>query len=87
MNLIKSCPITVEDIDNSEKIYGADIPSMKGKITRRKPIPVVENIIEVPKELRLTQMNVTLCVNVMPNHNITKFVLHECAVHQNNYQR
>ncbi len=71
MNLIKNCPITVEDIDNSEKIFGADIPSMKGKVTRQKPTPVVEDIIEIPQELRMTQMNVTLCVDVMHVNSLT----------------
>jgi len=47
MNLIKNCPVTLEDINNSEKIFGADIPSMKGKITRQKPIPVVQDMIDL----------------------------------------
>ena len=64
-DLIKNCPITVEDIDNSEKIFGADIPIMKGKVTRQKPIPVVEDMIEIPQELRMTQVSVTFCVDVM----------------------
>ncbi len=71
MNHIKYCPITVKDIDNSEKIFGVDIPSMKGKVTRQKPIPVMEDIIEIPQELRMTQMNVTLCVDVMHVNSLT----------------
>ena len=71
MNLIKNCPVTLEDINNSEKIFGADIPSMKGKITRQKPIPVVQDMIDIPQELRITQMSVTLCVDVMHVSSLT----------------
>jgi len=71
MNLIRNCPVTVEDINNSEKIFGADIPSMKGKVTRKKPTPVVEDIIELPEELRMTQKHVTLCVDVMHVNSLT----------------
>jgi len=31
MNLKKNCPITIDDIDDSEKIFGPDISSSKGK--------------------------------------------------------
>ena len=30
-NLIKNCPITIEDINVAEKIFGKDISSIKGK--------------------------------------------------------
>jgi len=71
MNLIKNCPVTVEDIDKSEKIFGPDISSMKGKVTRKKPTPVVEDTIKLPHELRLAQMNITLCVDVIHVNSLT----------------
>ena len=40
-------------------------------MTRRKPTLVVEDIIEVPEELRLTHMNVLLCVDVMHVNSLT----------------
>ena len=33
-NFIKNCPVTIEDI-NTEKIYGPDIGTLKGKSVRR----------------------------------------------------
>jgi hypothetical protein len=37
MNVIKNCPVTTEDVNIAEKIFGKDISSLKGKSTRRKP--------------------------------------------------
>ena len=65
MNLIANNPVTTKDIVLAEKIFGKDIGSLKGKSTRRKPIPVVENQIEIPSELIKSQRDVTLCVDGM----------------------
>ena len=46
-NLIKNCPITIDDINLAEKIFGKDIPAIKGKTTRHTLKAVVTNIIEV----------------------------------------
>ena len=35
MNAIKNCPITLEDIDIAERMFGKDIVTLKGKITRK----------------------------------------------------
>ncbi|KAG7364548.1 reverse transcriptase RNA-dependent DNA polymerase [Nitzschia inconspicua] len=80
MNSIKDCPVTVDDINLAEKIYGPDVATIKGKATRTRPIPVVNDIIEIPKELIAAQHDVemsidTLFVNSMPflatiSHNI-----------------
>jgi hypothetical protein len=37
MNVIQNCPVAVEDVNISEKIFGPDMSSLKGKSTRRKP--------------------------------------------------
>ena len=34
INRVKNCPITVDDINLAEKIFGADIANLKGKLKR-----------------------------------------------------
>jgi hypothetical protein len=48
MNAIKNCPVATEDINNAKKIFGADMSSLGGKLTRRKSTPVREDVIEIP---------------------------------------
>ena len=38
--LIRKCPVTVEDVNITEKIFGPDIGALKGKTIRSKPIHV-----------------------------------------------
>jgi hypothetical protein len=62
---IKNCPVTLEDIRVSERIFGQDMYAIKGKSTRSKPKVVINDYGEVPKELIDAQKNVTLCVDIM----------------------
>jgi hypothetical protein len=63
MNVIQNCPVTVEDVNISEKIFGPDISSFKGKSTRRKPKPVRSDLIEIPKEIITKHHNIDLCMD------------------------
>ena len=65
MNAIKNCPVTAEDVTISEKIFGTDMSTLKGKSTRKKPTPVREDIIEIPKELITQHRDVELCIDIM----------------------
>ena len=51
LNLIHNCPVTVEDINIAEDIFGKDIFALKGKTTRRSPYAVTMDIIEMPPEI------------------------------------
>ena len=46
MNTIGDNPVTTKDIDLAEKIFGPDIGRLKGKSTRQKPVPVVNDVIK-----------------------------------------
>ena len=65
MNLISNNPVTTEDIEMAERIFGPDIGSLKGKTVRRKPAQVVNDNIEVPRELIASQYAITLCVDIV----------------------
>jgi hypothetical protein len=60
MNTIKNCPVTVEDVNIADGIFGPDMSSLKGKSTRRKPKSVRKELIEIPKELITKHQNVEL---------------------------
>jgi len=64
-NLIKNCPVTIEDVTIAEKIFGPDIGSLKGKSTRSRPQPVKEDLIEIPRELTEQHQDLTLCLDIM----------------------
>jgi hypothetical protein len=65
MNIIQKCPVTVEDVNISEKIFGPDMSSLKGKSTRRKPKPVRSDLIEIPKEIITKHHDIDLCIDPM----------------------
>jgi hypothetical protein len=65
MNSITNCPVTIDDVNLVEKIFGKDIVSLKGKTTRKNPTPVVSDIVEIPPELMEAQQDVDLCFDTM----------------------
>ena len=65
MNCIANNPVTVEDINSAECIFGPDIGSIKGKTTRTKSTPVVRDYIEIPTTLIATHKSVALCMDTM----------------------
>ena len=65
MNLIKNNKVTMADVNLAEKAHGPDIGSLKGKSTLTRPVPVVDNLIEIPDELLEVQRNVTLSMDGM----------------------
>jgi hypothetical protein len=71
MNAIKNNPVTTEDVDIAEKIFGPDVATLKGRMTRRAPVPVIEDRIEIPRELITAQYSVTLCLDGMKVNDIS----------------
>jgi hypothetical protein len=65
MNVITNNPVTTKDIKIAEEIFGPDIGSLKGKTTKRKPVLVVNDYINIPQELTIKQQDVTLCIDEM----------------------
>ena len=44
-NIIQNLPVTVEDIEIAEKIFGADVSTLKGITTIQRPKVVVGDFI------------------------------------------
>ena len=65
MNMIRDSPVTLADVDLIEKVYGEDVPTIKGKTTRVAPTTVKFETIHIPRELRMAQSNVELCIDAM----------------------
>jgi hypothetical protein len=65
MSTIQNCPVTVEDVNISEKIFGPEMSSLKGKPARQKPKPVRSHLIKIPKELITKHHDVELCMDAM----------------------
>jgi hypothetical protein len=66
MNVIQNCPVTVEDVNISEKIFGPDMSSLKGKSTMCKPKPVRRSdLIKIPKEIITKHHDIDLCMDAM----------------------
>ena len=51
MNAIANLPVKVADLDLAAKLFDPDVGTLKGKTTRKAPLPMVTDQIEMPPEL------------------------------------
>ena len=65
MSAVQNCPITEEDVMITEKIFGPDMSSLKGKSTRRQPKPMKKDLIKIPKEICEKHRELNPCINAM----------------------
>jgi hypothetical protein len=63
-NQISDCPVTARDVDTANIIWGENIAALKGKTTRKKPIHVARDFVEVPKELLKLHKEVILMADI-----------------------
>ena len=65
MNAIMDMPVKTQDVDIAEKIFGPDLGTLKGKTTRQKPLPMVNDRIAIPPELYENRDSLELCMDIM----------------------
>jgi hypothetical protein len=73
---ISNCPIQINVVDQAKHIHGKDVRLLKGQTTRNKPLPVIENIVPVPKEILNLHYDVFLTVVLFYVNKIVFLVAH-----------
>ncbi len=63
-NLIKDCPDTVKDMGTGIKVWGPSIAMLKRKTVRTTPPVVRQDVIKIPKEIRVLHKDVTLAIDI-----------------------
>ena len=63
-NAIANLPVTTKDVVLAEKIFGKDIGIIKGKTTRRRPVPRVKDQLTIPPEL-YERISLEMCMDIM----------------------
>ena len=64
-NGIKDCPVTLNDAEIAQKIWGPNIATLKGKTMRKGADAVkVESLIPIPKELLAMHKDVVLAIDI-----------------------
>jgi hypothetical protein len=60
-NMLKDCPVVNQDVDVALKVWGNQVPMLKGKTVRQKPPVVTEDVVHVPKALQLSVCGFVFC--------------------------
>jgi len=61
----KNCPVTIADVDISERIYGPSISTLKGKTTQQTLKPVIADEVENSPELLTNHHQIEVCIDTM----------------------
>ena len=64
-NIIHNFPVMVEDVDIEEKIFGPDASTLKVITIRQTPTVVVDDFVEIPRELIENNQELILCMEIM----------------------
>ena len=73
-NAIKNLPITLKNVETAEKVFGRNIGSLKGMVTRNLSMLVMSIYIRVPKELVNNHQCFTLCIDTIHINGLIFFI-------------
>jgi len=73
-NMIANCPVTLNDINRAEAIWGKDVHALMGKQPKKKPTPVTRDIVKVPKEFMKLHNEVLLSIDIFFVNGIAFFL-------------
>jgi hypothetical protein len=73
-NQIKDCPVTVQDIDVAQRIWGKNFAALKGKTTRSKSILVAGYYVKVTMDLIKLHKEVFLTTDIFFVNKISFFL-------------
>ena len=62
--MVSDCDVATADITNARNIFGKDLAAVRSKTTRKKPDPVVESYVAVPRDFVLNNKAITLAADV-----------------------
>jgi hypothetical protein len=63
--LITNFPVTVQDVENANRIFGPDLANLRGETIRTKPEHVRIEYIQIPRDFVELHKYVTLVADVM----------------------
>ncbi|KAL7503385.1 hypothetical protein ACHAXN_001183 [Cyclotella atomus] len=64
-NMIQNCPITVEAVDHSNKLFGPDLAGVRGRTVREKQAHVHVEYVQIPRSIMERFQHVAIAVDVM----------------------
>jgi len=63
--LLTNCPVTVQEVDNADQIFGPDLANLRGEMTRTKPECVRVEYVQILQDFVQLHKYVMLVADVM----------------------
>ena len=63
--LLTNCPVTVQDVDNANRIFGPDLANLREKTTRTKPECLQVEYVQIPQDCVQLHKYITLVADIM----------------------
>jgi hypothetical protein len=79
---ITNCPVTVQDVENANHIFGPDLANLRGKTIRTKPEHVRIEYVQIPRDFVKLQKYVTLVADVMFVNGLPFLVASSRGIHR-----